>query len=78
MENHSVALPSNREMGILNISAIFQSCNNVVNYLMSDWRDKSIKSPTPYHNPFNRFVFRNLPQYIKNTEIIPENVVEEI
>ena len=62
----------------INIMNAFSSCKIVCAYLMGNMRDESIKSPRPYQNPFAKFIFRNSKDYIKNTPIIPEHVMEQI
>lgn len=61
-----------------NIMTVFSTCKIVCAYLMSNMRDESIKSPRPYQNPFEKFIFRNSKDYVKNTPIIPECVIEQL
>lgn len=51
---------------------------NIINYLMSDFRDDTIRSPKPHQNPFDNFTFHNLRKYTKSTLSIPEDIVYEL
>lgn len=55
--------------------AVFSAMQTVTAYLMSENRDKNIKSPVPRSNPFASFVFHNVKSYVRNTPIIPEAVM---
>jgi len=61
-----------------NVMITFSTCKIVCAYLMSDMRDESIKNPRPYQNPFEKFIFRNFKDYVKNTPVIPECVMEQL
>lgn len=61
-----------------NIMTVFSTCKIVCAYLMSNMKDESIKSPRPYQNPFEKFIFRNSRDYVKNTPVIPERVMEQL
>ncbi|MBA1336123.1 MAG: hypothetical protein HPY66_2082 [Firmicutes bacterium] len=61
-----------------NIMTVFSTCKIVCAYLMGNMRDESIKSPRPYQNPFEKFIFRNSKDYVKNTPVIPECVMEQL
>jgi len=50
----------------------------VIDYLMGDFRDNSIRAPKPYTNPFAMISFHNLRQYNTPTTIIPEEVLEQL
>lgn len=67
-----------KEKTQINIMNVFSSCKIVCAYLMGNMRDESIKSPRPYQNPFAKFIFRNSKDYVKNTPVIPEQVMEQI
>lgn len=47
-------------------------------YLMSTERDTQIRAPRPRTNPFDIVTFHNLRQFNTPTEIIPEEVVEQL
>lgn len=47
-------------------------------YLMSAERDTQIRAPRPRTNPFDIVTFHNLRQFNTPTEIIPEEVVEQL
>ena len=49
-----------------------------MHYLMSSERDSRIKTPIPCVNPFEIVNFHNLRHFSKPTEIIPEEVVEQL
>lgn len=70
--------PHGNKLASATIGNIFACCSCLVEYLMSDKRNKEIRSPRPYHNPFSKFKFVNLDDYKKNTAIIPETVVEQL
>jgi integrase len=53
-------------------------CKQVYAYLMSNSRDENMKSPRPHHNPFEKLVFANSKEYVKNTPIIPEAVMNQL
>lgn len=63
---------------VSNIMRVFSSMAVVVDYLMSDRRDKGILTPKPHQNVFAKFRFHNVKEYKKRTEIIPEEVIEQI
>lgn len=67
-----------REKSQVNVMIVFSTCKLVCAYLIGNMRDENIKSPQPHHNPFAKFVFVNLRDYIKNTPIIPETVVKQM
>jgi integrase len=67
-----------REKSQINIMNVFSSCKIICAYLMGNMRDESIKSPRPYQNPFAKFIFRNSKDYVKNTPVMPEHVMEQI
>lgn len=60
------------------IAKAMNSVKRIIDYLMSDMRDSTIKAPQPYRNPFTNFAFRNLREYNTSTSPIPENVIEQI
>lgn len=60
------------------ISKAVNSIKRVIDYLMGDFRDNSIRAPKPYMNPFITISFHNLRQYNTPTTIIPEDVVEQL
>lgn len=60
------------------IAKAMNSAKRIIDYLMSDMRDRTIKAPRPYRNPFANFAFRNLREYNTSTSSIPENVIEQI
>lgn len=60
------------------ISKAVNSIKRVINYLMGDLRDSSIRTPRPYMNPFAIITFHNLRQYNTPTSIIPEDVVDQL
>lgn len=67
-----------REKSQANIMIVFGTCKIVCAYLMGNMRDEGIKSPRPYQNPFEKFIFRNSKDYVKNTPVIPECVMEQL
>ncbi len=60
------------------IAKAVNSLKRIMSYLMSDVRDPRIKAPKPHFNPFEIVSFHNLRQFNAPTEIIPEEVVEQI
>lgn len=54
------------------------SLKRIMCYLMGTERDIRIKAPRPHTNPFEIVAFRNLRQFNTPTEIIPEEVVEQL
>ena len=54
------------------------SLKRIMHYLMSSERDSRIKTPIPCVNPFEIVNFHNLRHFSKPTEIIPEEVVEQL
>ena len=56
----------------------FFACRMVVDYLMCDERDPSLKTPRPYANPFRNLTFVNAHQYNRNTPYIPDKVLSQI
>jgi len=67
-----------KKLGIATIADIFASCSLFVSYLMGNMRNPEIKSPRPHKNPFADVKFVNVKNYCKNTEIIPESVMEKL
>jgi integrase len=53
-------------------------CKQACAYLMSAARDEQIRSPHPRQNPFEKFVFTNSKEYLKNTPVIPETVMDQL
>ena len=70
--------PHGNKLSVTTIGNIFSYCSYLCEYHMSDRRSSAIRSPRPYHNPFSNFKFVNLEDYKKNTDIIPESVIEQI
>lgn len=54
------------------------SLKRIMCYLMGTERDIRIKAPRPHTNPFEIVAFRNLRQFNTPTEIVPEEVVEQL
>lgn len=67
-----------REKSPLNTMNVFSECKAFISYLMSDMRKKALKTPIPKENLFEKYVFVNSKEYSKNTEIIPEEVLEQM
>lgn len=67
-----------REKTQANVMIAFSTCKIICAYLMGNMRDERIKSPRPYQNPFEKFIFRNSKDYVKNTPVIPERVMEQL
>ena len=63
---------------VSNIMRVFSSMAVVIDYLMSERRDKGILTPKPHRNVFAKIRFHNVKEYKKRTEIIPEKVFEQI
>lgn len=70
--------PGEKQKAFSNTMKIFNAMQAVTDYLMGSLRDENIKSPVPKNNPFRAFVFHNSKDYIKNTPIIPEYVMNEM
>ncbi|MDF1493706.1 site-specific integrase [Caproiciproducens sp. CPB-2] len=77
LENRSDE-PGEKQWAFSNTMSIFSAMQTVTDYLMGGLRDENIKSPVPQSNPFRAFVFHNSKDYIKNTLIIPESVMNEM
>lgn len=60
------------------IMRMFSTLSLITDYLMSDRRDESMRSPRPHDNIFKRYKFHNLKDYKVRTPIIPESVAEGI
>jgi len=60
------------------ISKSVRCCKTVIDYLMEDMRDKALKTPKPYCNPFASYIFRNLREYNNASQAIPEDVIEQL
>mgnify|MGYP002924495002 FL=1 len=56
----------------------FFACRMVVDYLMCDERDPSLKTPRPHANLFRGLTFVNAHQYNRNTPYIPDKVLSQI
>lgn len=67
-----------REKSPLNTMNVFSECKAFISYLMSDMREKTLKTPIPKENLFEKYVFVNSKEYSKNTEIIPEEVLKQM
>ena len=63
---------------VVSIFRIFSMLSALMEYLMSDRRDKDMRSPVPHSNPFARYKFRNANDYAVRTLVIPETVAEQI
>jgi integrase len=70
--------PCGNKLASATIGNIFACCSCLVEYLMDDRKSSEIKTPRPYVNPFSKFRFVNLHDYKKNTDVIPETVVEQL
>lgn len=65
---------------VLSVSSIkkaIKNCGLVVDFFIKNYSNNS-KIPTPNFNYFSRIKFKNLKKYHKPTDIIPENVLDEI
>ena len=60
------------------IAKSVNSLKRIMCYLMSAERDTRIRAPRPHTNPFDIVTFHNLRQFNTPTEIIPEEVVEQL
>lgn len=60
------------------IMRVFSILSVLMEYLMSDHRDRAMRSPVPYRNPFKRYRFPNAKDYKVRTAIIPESVAEQL
>ena len=60
------------------IAKSVNSLKRIMHYLMSTERNTQIRAPRPRTNPFDIVTFHNLRQFNTPTEIIPEEVVEQL
>jgi integrase len=60
------------------VAEVTNGGKRVVEYLMSGERDREIKAPQPYMNPFVNFKFHNARKYRIPTPVIPEAVIEQL
>ena len=60
------------------IAKSVNSLKRIMCYLMSAERNPQIRAPRPRTNPFDIVTFHNLRQFNTPTEIIPEEVVEQL
>ena len=63
---------------VSNIMRVFSALSVLLQYLMSDRRDESMRSPVPCDNPFSCYKFHNVKDYKIRTAIIPETIAEQI
>jgi len=63
-------------MSTVKIMGIFSKLKVVIKYLMSEHRDEGLKTPIPKDNVFEKYVFLNSKDYVTNTPVMPECVVE--
>ncbi len=70
--------PNGRKKSVINTMVLFGYCRAILAYLMGEWRDETIKSPRPHQNYFASYTFVNSSSYVKNTSIIPEDIMEQI
>lgn len=67
-----------RNIGISSVRKIVQGCGLVVDFLIGHAKESNIKSPIPKENVFHDISFYNTRNMEKRTEIIPDNVADEI
>ena len=77
LENQEVTYWGKQKSPISTMKSL-SFCKQVCAYLMSNSRDDQIKSPRPHQNPFEKLVFVNSTEYLKNTPIIPETVMNQL
>lgn len=65
-------------MSTTKIMGIFSKLKVVTRYLMSEHRDPRLKSPVPTENIFELYRFVNSKDYVTNTPVMPECVVERL
>lgn len=65
-------------MSTTKIMGIFSKLKVVTRYLMSEHRDPRLKSPVPTENIFEQYRFINSKDYVTNTPVMPECVVERL
>lgn len=63
---------------VTEISRMFSALSCVIEYLKSDRRDKKLRTPKPYNNPFLKIRFHNVNDYKIPTKAIPEEVAEAL
>lgn len=63
---------------VSNIMRVFSVLSVLMEYLMSDHRDETMRSPVPHDNPFSRYRFHNAKDYKVRTAVIPESVAEQL
>lgn len=63
---------------VSNIMRVFSALSVLMEYLMGDHRDKTMRSPIPHENPFCRYRFPNAKDYKVRTAVIPESVAEQL
>ena len=62
----------------LNTMNMFYKLRDFVRYLMSENRDKMLRTPVPKQNIFENYSFVNSDSFRNNTKIIPECVIEKL
>ena len=70
--------PNGRVKAATNIMGMFSALKVTTKYLMGDHRDENIKSPRPHANPFAAYTFHNSRDFVKNTPVIPEDIMEKM
>lgn len=63
---------------VSSIMRVFSILSVLMAYLMSEQRDKAMRSPIPHDNPFSRYRFPNAREYKVRTAVIPESVAEQL
>lgn len=63
---------------VSSIMRVFSILSVLMAYLMSEQRDKAMRSPIPHDNPFLRYRFPNAREYKVRTAVIPESVAEQL
>ena len=63
---------------VSNVMRMFSEMTVLYRYLMSEHRDRELKTPVPIINPFEEYKFHNAQDYKVRTEVIPDCVSEQI